>query len=227
MFAVLWIFVPAAASVRPVRSTALYLGLGFIVQVAGLSVDPHRLYVERGLPSAFYSAAPWLYFHPAAAHIVNRPREIVEIVAARNEEDEGFIPACLPTAPVPPTINWPARPVPGSPAPTPLPTSAPPCPEQFEKGAEALHKYRFLNSFRPWWASMPYVAPADHPVALGPTAALLGGLIAGSLVLLFVAWRRLPRASPNVEPVLPPSTLESSHQAPSVCQALGSRVHAG
>jgi hypothetical protein len=214
MFAVLWIFVPAAAAFRPRPSTVLYLGFGFIVQVAGLSIDPHRLYVERGLPSAFYSAAPWLYFHPAAAHIVNRPREIVEVFDARSEVDEGFIPACLPTSPVPPKINWPARPVPGVQQPAPLPTSAPPCPEQFEKGPEAVHKYRFLNSFRPWWASMCYLPPPDRPVALEQTAALLGILMAGSLAVLVVACRRLPRALPTAAPEAPASPLDSETAAP-------------
>jgi hypothetical protein len=197
MFAVLWVFVPAAAAVRTLRTAAIYLGLGFIVQLLGMSVDPHRLYVERGLPSAFYSVAPWLYFHPAAAHIVNRPREIIEVFAARNEESPDFIPACLPTARIPPKINWPARPVPGSLQPTPLPTSAPPCPEQFEQGTEGIHKYRFLNSFRPWWASMHYLPPSDRPVALGPTAVLLGGLIAGSMIVLVISCRSLALSTPT------------------------------
>jgi hypothetical protein len=225
VFAVLWMFVPAAAAIRPLRTTALYLGLGFGVQLAALSVDPHRLYVERGLPSAFYSVAPWLYFHPAAAHIVNRPREIVEVFSAGEEDAEAFIPPCLPTAPLPPKINWPARPVPGSDGPTPLPTSAPPCPEQFEKGTEGIHKYRFLNSYRPWWAGMRYLPPSERPVALGPTAVLLGGLVAGSLVLLWVACRRLPRSSPTVEPA-PSHTMLEQHRDTSQCRGLlGSGVH--
>jgi hypothetical protein len=214
IFAVLWMFVPAAAAVRPIRSTALYLGLGFVVQLAALSVDPHRLYVERGLPSAFYSAAPMLYFHPAAAHIVNRPREIVEIISSGEEDAETFIPPCLPTAPVPPKINWPARPIPGSEAPTPLPTSAPPCPEQFEKGAEGIHKYRFLNSFRPWWAGLRYLSASDRPVPLAPTAAFLGGLAAASLVLLWFACRRLPRSLPAVEPPPTIALLKQCQETP-------------
>jgi hypothetical protein len=61
-----------------------------------------------------------------------------------------------------------------------------------ERGPEAIRKYRFLNSFRPWWASMRRLPAEERPVDLGGTAALLGGLAAAGLVLLGAGlWRGL------------------------------------
>src|SRR5262249_34599276 len=53
VFAVLWVFVPAAASVCSRPFTGFLLGLGALVQVLGLSVDYHRLYAELSFPSGF------------------------------------------------------------------------------------------------------------------------------------------------------------------------------
>jgi hypothetical protein len=147
VFAVLWLFVPAAARTRPRWQTATVLSLGLLVQLLGLSVDFHRLYVEHRLPSGFYYGHPEIYFYPQAAHLVNRPREIWEILHTEEE-----------------AVAY---------SPTPLPTAATPCPEQFERGPEAIRKYHFLNSFRPWWASMTFLPPSQRPVDLGRTALLL------------------------------------------------------
>jgi hypothetical protein len=160
VFAALWVLVPAAAERRPRRQVKLILGLGLLVQLLALSVDHHRLYVGLRFPSGFYYGHPEVYFHPRAAHLVNRPREIVEVL----------------TAATPAEVY----------SPTKLPTAATPCPETFERGPEAVRKYRFLNSFRPWWASMTFLAPADRPVDLERTALLLLAWAAagGGLVVL-------------------------------------------
>lgn len=147
IFAVLWVFVPAAAALRSRHYVGALLALGFLVQLLGLSVDYHRLYVELRFPSGFYHGCPQIYFYPRAAHLVNRPREIWEILTSRE-----------------PAAAY---------SPTPLPTAATPCPEWFERGPESVRKYRFLNSFRPWWASMTFLSPQERPVDLEDTAVLL------------------------------------------------------
>src|SRR5436190_17807023 len=66
VFAVLWLFAPSGAAHIPRRLVRWGLGLGVVVQLLALSVDPHRLYIQRGLPSAFYyEISPWLYFDGA------------------------------------------------------------------------------------------------------------------------------------------------------------------
>jgi hypothetical protein len=159
VFALLWLFVPTAARAWPRRITALLLGLGLVVQVLGLSVDPHRLYVYHRLPSAFYFDNEWVYFHPALSHLRNRPREIVEILKDDGAETTAF-------------------------GPTRFPTSGPPVLEQMDRGPEAVRRYRFLASFRPWWVSQQWLPPEARPVALGPAVVsllLLAGT--GALVL--------------------------------------------
>jgi hypothetical protein len=163
VFALLWLFVPAAARAWPRRLTALLLGLGLVVQLLGLSVDPQRLYVYHRLPSAFYFGNEWLYFQPALSHLVNRPREIVEILKDDGADTTAFGPARFPT-------------------------SGPPTLEQKDGGPEAVRRYRFLASFRPWWVSQQWLSPEDRPIALGPTAlsllllAATGALVVGSTI---------------------------------------------
>jgi hypothetical protein len=185
VFAVLWVLVPAAVALRPRWQVRLILGLGLLVQLLALSVDHHRLYVELRFPSGFYHGHPWIYFHPRAAHLVNRPREIYEIFTEEHAAS--------------------------SYSPTPLPTAATPCPETFERGPGAVRKYRFLDSFRPWWASMTFLAPADRPVDLGRAALLLLGCAAAGAGL--AAWG-LARC-----PVKITYTPVSAHGRPAGCPA--------
>ena len=42
-----------------------------------------------------------------------------------------------------------------------------------ERGPDAVKRYRVLNSFRPWWASLSYVSPEQRPVDLARTAIAL------------------------------------------------------
>src|SRR5207245_1091723 len=112
----------------------------------------HRLYVARNLPSGFYvHISPWLYFHPDVAHLLNRPREIGEILRASPEREIGFSPG-------------------------PEPTFAFPVIDFIDQGGyrpAAVGRYHVLNSFRPWWASQWYLPPEARPVDLGWAAALL------------------------------------------------------
>ena len=161
VFAVLWIFVPAAASLCSRRYVGTILSLGMLMQLLGLSVDFHRLYVELRFPSGFYQGCPQIYFYPRASHLVNRPREIWEILTAQE----------------PATAYSPAE----------LPTTAMPVLERFERGPESVRKYRILNSFRPWWASMRFLPASERPVDLGRTAAMILVVMVCGLGLLGVA----------------------------------------
>jgi hypothetical protein len=159
VFAVLWLFAPAAAAAWSWRQTALVLALGTLVQFFGLSVECQRLYIELRLPSGFFHGHPWVYFHPRISHLLHRPREIYELLTEDSSSSSAF-------------------------SPSPLPTAAPPCADFMERGPEAVRKYRYLNSFRPWWASMTFLPPHERPVDLGRTAALLLSLAAGGLALI-------------------------------------------
>ena len=159
VFALLWIFVPAAAALIRRRFVAIVLVAGLCVQLLGLSVDPHRLYLQRNLWSRFYVVQPWLYFHPAVGHLFNRPREIIEILAAAPHPDAPFTPARAPTYCLPFLER-----TPGGPA--------------------AIRRYRILNSFRPWWASQKYLPPAARPVDLWATVQFFSAILAGGVVLM-------------------------------------------
>jgi hypothetical protein len=160
-----WLLAPAGAARMGRRLVALFLAVGLLVQGLALSVDPHRLYVQRGLPSGFGAVAPWLYFDSRISHLLNRPREIGEVLAARDRQAEAFTPSPEPTFTFP-VIDPPYLP---------------------ETGSGAVEKYRVLNSFRPWWSSQQYLPPEERPAALGATATLfVGGLLAG-LALMFAA----------------------------------------
>lgn len=158
LVAVVWLAAPDGARLirRPTVRALLLAGL--VVQLLGLSVDPHRLYVELGLPSAFGAVFPELYFDPAVAHLVNRPREILEI--ARDEDRPDRF------------------------SPSPSPTFAFPVIDSVQGGEAAVRRYRVLSSFRPWWISQRYLEPGRRPVDIGRTAtflvllAILGGVAA-------------------------------------------------
>jgi hypothetical protein len=169
IFAVLWLWAPAGAKRlrRPV--VAVILTLGLVVQVLALAVDPHRLYIERGLPSAFGAVAPLLYFDPANAHLLQRPREIVEVWRARADAGTAFSPA-------------------------PAPTYAFPIIDRVERGPAAIQRYKVLNTFRPWWVSHWYIPPAQRPVSIGAVLVVLLALGGTALGLI---WTGLRMAAPS------------------------------
>jgi hypothetical protein len=117
------------------------LGLGLVVQLSALCIDPLRLYIEQCLPSTFYVSAPGLYFHPAISHLINRPREIVDVLSSQDDRAQRYSPA-------------------------PSPTFAFPVIDFVEKGPAALRKYHVLNGFRFWWASFQYLDSQSRPVGL-------------------------------------------------------------
>jgi hypothetical protein len=161
---VLWLFAPMGAALLKPRLVALVLGLGLVVQLLALSVDPHRLYINRGVPSAFSSADPWAYFYPALAHLPNRPVEIYEI-ATQSEPAEVFTPSPSPTFAFP-IINQPYLP---------------------ETGPGAVRRYHVLNSFRPWWISQRFLPETERPVDLDRTVVFFLLLAAGGIAVVCLA----------------------------------------
>ena len=166
VFGVLWLFAPDGAD-RVARPTVgVLLAAGFVVQVLGLSIDPHRLYVQRAAPSTFYLDSPWHHFRPGMSHLLNRPREIREAWAAGPAPE--FTPAPTPTF-APPAIDPPYLP---------------------ETGPAAVGRWQIWRGFRPWWASFPHLPAGERPVDLGETAGALGAAAVASVILMFAGLRR-------------------------------------
>jgi hypothetical protein len=161
VFAILWIMAPAgyAAMRRPRAITLLIAGL--VVQVLALGVDPRRLNMENNLPSVFYMGSPELYFHPAVSHLLNRPREIADLLSASPDRPVIFQP--------PPERRFPNV--------------------VFLDSDGGLYSHPnnldLIDAPRPWWMSLPRLGPGRSPVDVPRTALLLGGIfLAGSLLML-------------------------------------------
>lgn len=164
IFAVLWIFAPAGS--RHVRRWVLVaaLGLGLVVQLSALCIDPHRLYIEHGLPSAFYVFDPGLYFHPAISHLINRPREIAEVLTSQGDRANRY-------------------------SPSPAPTFAFPVIDFVEKGPAAIRKYHVLKGFRFWWASFQYLERSSRPVDITCSVVFLVVVAVAGLIVQILSTR--------------------------------------
>ncbi len=154
-FAAVWLFAPQGAAVMRRRTPITLLAAGLAVQFSALSVETVRLYIEQQWPLERFLNDRWFYFRPLDAKLVNRPREIVDILTYRGPPAERFTPALEPTFPV--TVS--RKPI-------------------------DVRRYQVLNSLRPWWSSQQYLAPEDRPVAIGKTVTLLLSLAALGAVLM-------------------------------------------
>jgi hypothetical protein len=203
VFALWWVFVPAAAvRVRPFMM-GLGLSLGALVQLLGLSVDPQRLLLEKAVPFNYYVQDPWLHFHPDVAHILHRPREIRAILT-REERAPQYAPAPYPTSAtrVPLAAPFALGSVLGhGAAQVPLRPLAALTTFELAGNAHFRHQYRgaveryhVFASFRPWWLSQCYLAPAERPVDLAGTLVLLTATVLAGLGLVVVSSRWLGRA---------------------------------
>jgi hypothetical protein len=161
--ALLWLTAPDGAARLGRATTGALLAASVLVQLLSLAVDPHRLYVERSLPSAFYYEKPWVYFDPSLSHLLQRPREIVEIAdhmrAGRRAAE--FTPA-------------------------PEPTFTFPVLDYVDQGRDAVERYQVLAAFRPFWLSQLWLPREERPVAIERALALLAacGLAGGALLWL-------------------------------------------
>ena len=158
IFAIFWIFAPAGSRLLHQWVVIAALGLGLMVQINALCIDPHRLYIERGLPSAFYVSAPGLYFNPRISHLINRPREIADVLSSQGEKAERY-------------------------SPSPTPTFTFPVIDFVEKGPAAIRKYHVLNGFRFWWASFQYLDHRSRPVDIKQSVCFLVAVAMTGLIL--------------------------------------------
>jgi hypothetical protein len=154
-----WLLAPAGAERLPRAITWAVLFAAASVQLLGLSVDPHRLYLEHRLPGTVL--APQLYFQPKIAHLIQRPREIVEVIQSDLAATSEFTPSWSPTA-APIAFEW-----------IPLDDRGP-------------RQYVIFDTLRPWWANQRYLPvdkrPVDPQTTLGLMAALL---VFGGILLVF------------------------------------------
>lgn len=169
VFALVWLLVPAGADRLRRPLVAGLLALAFVGQVAALSVDPLRLYIERGLSSAFFLGDPWAYFRPDCSQLLARPRQVREIVGYSGPAPQKFSPARRPTLPV---------------------TVDPDGDQPLE-----VHRYWVLNSLRPWWISQRHLPARERPVDLDATSWLLLSLAGASVVGLIALSRFHPSRS--------------------------------
>jgi hypothetical protein len=200
-FALGWVFAPAAAEIKSRLYTRVVLGLGLVIQLLGLSMDPQRLFLEAPLSFNYYFDDPWLGFHPTTSHLLQRPREIVSAVRSLGEKSPRYASGPLPThaggigvpafASVASVVGLMA-------APQGIPTSMA-FMWDWRVGAvarvqelykDAVHRYQIFTSFRPWWAAQWRIPVEDRPVNIARTLELLGLLSALGLGLMLVAgWK--------------------------------------
>lgn len=159
LFAAMWLFAPDATALLRRRTIGALLAAGLVVQMFGLSVETNRLYCQREWPTVKFFVDPMFYFRLFDSKLVNRPREIFEILSDREQRATSYTLADEPTFPVV---------VP-------------------EKPLDDIRRYHVFNSLRPWWISQQYLAPADRPVDIAKTVKLLLGLAGLGLVAMALA----------------------------------------
>jgi hypothetical protein len=175
LIAVAWLFAPQGFQRLPSQWNRPLITLSVLVQVMSLTAIPERLYLERYLPSGFYIDKPWWYLRPELGHVFNRPREIVDILAA--PDSPLITPSHMPTAT--------------------LPVFDPPYFAE-PKGIEGIRKYELINGFRFWWAWMPKV-PASDAASMIDVAATAGILMIFVVVGIVLIGLCRPRRGPVLD----------------------------
>jgi hypothetical protein len=200
-FALWWVFAPAGAARLSRSVTLALLSAGLLVQVLALSVDPLRLYLRQSLTFDRYALDPWTGWDLGAANLVQRPREIMEVVAEGGEHARAFNPARYPTfsgaLPSPyrtalaGTVGLAALPRDASAGASALAVGVGLGPGLHWAAVSPLtaRTYYIFASLRPWWVSQQHLPPEERPVALGRTVALLLGVAAAGLGLILLGRR--------------------------------------
>lgn len=164
LFAALWLLTPTGAARWPRRATVAVLGLGLAVQILALAIDPERLHIERGLPSTFGITYPQLYFDLRNADLFVRPSQIADVWRAYGTGTR-FV--------------W------SSPATSMAEITTPDV-----LGTAPLLTFRVLNTYRPWWASMPYMPQMEQPVRARSAFTVFSTVaLAGLIFLTSRMWR--------------------------------------
>jgi hypothetical protein len=194
-FALWWVFVPAGVVGMRRGLVVALLGLGIVVQLLGLSVDPVRLFLRKVILFNYYTADPWLGFDPAISHLFQRPRELREILT-EEEPAAAYAPASVPTfsgqipSPLTTTLTSTIGLLASPSATAPL-DAAGLLDRRLRAYLEihfqtAARRYHIFAGLRPWFISQWYLAPDERPVAMGGTLALLAvlaGLGLGGMLL--------------------------------------------
>jgi hypothetical protein len=197
MFALWWIFVPTAAAAMRRSFVVLLLGLGVLVQLLALSVDPQRLLLAKAIPFNYYQYDRHLHFHPELSHLLQRPREIRDILGRQRRAPyyttapyatyatkvPSVYPVVLTSALGHGTLPMPLRPLTMT---TAFQQSTMHGPVQY---LEAVERYHVFASFRPWWLSQLYLTPEERPVDMARTLLLLLAVGSLGLGLMVVAGR--------------------------------------
>jgi hypothetical protein len=196
VFALWWVFAPTAAA--KVSTRAGLLTLGCVVQLLALSVDPMRLFLQVPLDWNYYNYAPWLTFDAQTSHLVQRPREIIEVLQPPDPPAPNYSPApvathagCLATGgpTVTSMVGLMACPL----APAPLNVTLAWWPTAAAQRGPLTHGslplYHIYNAPRPWFASQWYLAEERRPVDLVRTIEFLVACGLGGLVLMLAGVR--------------------------------------
>jgi hypothetical protein len=205
LFALWWIFVPAALLRVRASLVQVVLALGLAVQVLALSVDPIRMFLQLPLPWSYYYDDPWLGFNGRFSHLARRPGEIMDVLAPSDAPAAEYSPGSLPThagrlTTAPPLIAslTGLMASPASPASFNATVSVGPSAvmqwDVFTHGL--LRHYHIFNAPRPWVFNQWYLNPEQRPADLSETIALLVGAAVGGLALIY-AGRRLARRAPQ------------------------------
>jgi hypothetical protein len=159
MFAVLWLFVPIAASRLRWPKVAFLLTASFAVQVMGLAIDPLRFFTGDNVAAAEdFLWDPWTYFRFDRSQLLARPRQIWDVLTYDGPAAATFTPAKAPTLPLVIQVKS-------------------------EKRLEA-QAYRVFSELRPWWATYRHLSPEQRPVDLGAALAWLLAFGGAGLMLL-------------------------------------------
>ncbi len=217
LFALWWVFVPAAVGAVRTGLIAGLLGLGVVVQLLGLSVDPQRLFLQAPLGFNYYVEEPWLGFHSRASHLLQRPRELLEVLSPGRPPVRAVNPGPLPTHAGGIGFIFPLF-VTGTVGQMRSPNGLGPLGvvggwkavltfQTVEVYQTSVDYYLIFHAPRPWWAWQGELPADRRPVALGKTLALLLCVTAVGFGLMLVCSRRagtgLPRGPTTCPGVCP------------------------
>jgi hypothetical protein len=175
------------------------------------------LFLQTPIAYNYYQDFPWLGFHPSAAHLPQRCREIAEVLTPGQERARDFNPAPLPThaggiiAPAAVSLTSLIGLSGTSPGAGPLSAACNMRPALIVQTTvlyrEAATRYHVFSSLRPWWVSQQYLPAEERPVDLPRTVALLGLAMTLGLLLLILGCRGVSR--PAAAPHEPAALLEA------------------
>jgi hypothetical protein len=146
------------------RVIAPLAAAGFLIQVAGVSIDTQRFFYERNLRSYFWALDPWCYFKQS--QLAARPFEILSSI----------------------TTGLPKQAVYFSPAPN-QPQSIPLTPTDAEPARLWMRHFQIFYLPRPWWGWVSRILPEQRPVDPGPMSAVCAASLILGGILVFRALR--------------------------------------